>query len=128
MATVEIASKPVLTKLTVKIVDDQDPDTSYLLQKEFTDRQTAYNRGDFSFVGIYVTAETTVFYPERNWGTTQSFRSAGLWGIESDSGIEYFQQVAHDEALSLVGEPQAYNVNLDNYGKLETAALQAIDA
>jgi len=66
----------------------------------FEDRLAAFNRGDFCFVGVYAR------YELHNWqsGVTATFRSAGLWGIESDSDGTYFQQVFAEERQSLIAD------------------------
>jgi len=91
---VEVARKrrsPELSSVRVLVLPDEDPDTSFLDQDEFEDRKVAYERGDFSFVGIRSEAEIVVD------GITQTIVSGGLWGVESDSGDEYVKEVANDE-------------------------------
>jgi hypothetical protein len=62
-------------------------------------RLDAYNRGEWHFVGIRARAHVTIV---RN-GTSFRFNldSAGLWGIESDSGEEYFKEVFEPEISEL---------------------------
>ena len=60
-------------------------------------RCEAYNRGEWEMVGVYAVAEVVVN------GTTQAVRSAGLWGVESDSGDAYFAEVGGEELAELSG-------------------------
>lgn len=91
--TVHAARKPPaeLREVRVVVVEDTDPDPSYLDQEEFEDRREAYQRGDFYFVGIRAEAEVVIE------GTLQTLQSGGLWGIESDSERSYFEEVANEE-------------------------------
>lgn len=65
-------------------------------------RMESLVRGDWSFIGIIAKAHITT-----SNGTTQVIRSGGLWGIESDSGAEYLQEVANEELASLRLELEA---------------------
>jgi hypothetical protein len=91
---------------------DDAPDPSYLEQKDlgFEDRLEAFNRGDFGFVGVYAR------YELHNWqtGVTTTIRSAGLWGIESDSDANYFQQVFDEERQSLIDDLEAQGIEVAN--------------
>lgn len=78
--------------LVARIVDDSDPDTSYLDQDDFSDRLTQYERGDFDYRGVVVAA-----YDEDD----NEITAASLWGIESDSGAEYFREVANELAAEV---------------------------
>jgi hypothetical protein len=81
---------------------DQDPDLSYLTgggdpeyAEEDRKRYEAY--GDrWHMIGIRAAADVTIA------GTVQHIQSAGLWGIESDSGKAYFKEVAKEEYKALV--------------------------
>jgi hypothetical protein len=91
---VEAARKrrsPELQAIRVLVLPDEDPDTSFLDQGEFSDRKAAYRRGDFSFVGVRAQAEITVD------GILQTIVSGGLWGVESDAGDAYLLEVAGEE-------------------------------
>lgn len=67
------------------------------------ERIAAFNNEDWSFVGIV--AKATLYIPIAG----SSFRlltveSAGLWGIESDSGEAYFNEIFEDEKAQLLSE------------------------
>lgn len=81
--------------VTIKRIEDDDPDTSYLEQEGFADRLEQYRSGAFCFVGVY--AEAVI----RVGGVRQVIRSSGLWGIESDSDEEYFEEVGGEEVIEL---------------------------
>jgi hypothetical protein len=87
------------------VLEDPNPETSYLDQEELTDRKEEYEAGDFSFVGVRIEAEVTID------ATTQVLRSPGLWGIESDADEEEIDRIIADEwealrsVLKTVGVP-----------------------
>ena len=78
----------------------QDP--AYRRQDEA--RLKAWRNDEWHFVGIR--ARATIKIPHGSnpecWITTELV-SPGLWGIESDSGAEYFEQVYQDERQILLG-------------------------
>lgn len=95
---VEVARKkppPAVEAIRVVVVPDEDPDTSWMDDDENKDRRTEYERGDFQFVGVRAEADVVVE------GILQTLTSAGLWGIESDSGEEYIVEVAGKEYAEL---------------------------
>ena len=58
------------------------------------------DKGDWSYVGIIARAEYTL--PGSD--IVQRLTSGGLWGIESDSGADYFAEVEGEELAALRGE------------------------
>lgn len=79
----------------IRVVTDQNPDTSYLEQEGFEDRLKQFERGDFNFVGVQAVAEVSI------GGVIQEITSGGLWGIESDSGEKHFRSVGKEEYAQL---------------------------
>lgn len=75
-----------------RIVRDDNPDTSYLDQTDqadgidFSARKRQYKRGKFYFCGVIV----------KQYQEEEEVRSCSLWGIESDSGADYFRNVANE--------------------------------
>lgn len=59
------------------------------------DRMESLNRGGWYYLGIRAEAEIIMN------NTIQRIASGGLWGIESDSGREYLEEVAAEELASL---------------------------
>jgi hypothetical protein len=91
---VEVARKrpaPEVQEIRVRVMPDEDPDTSFLDQDEFADRKEAYDRGDFAFVGVRAEADVVIE------GLVQTLTSGGLYGIESDSDEAYVEDVALEE-------------------------------
>src|SRR2546429_7432495 len=83
------AKKAILSKITIRRVPDESPDVSHYEQEdvfgeEGRERIAAFERGEWSMMGIY--AEAEVLTPNRGGGghTIQTIRSGGLWGIQSD--------------------------------------------
>ncbi len=60
-------------------------------------RLNALRNGDWWFVGVRVVVDVAMVNLRGGTENTFTLDSAGLWGIESDSGAEYFAQVAADE-------------------------------
>jgi hypothetical protein len=60
-------------------------------------RMESINAGKICMLGIRAEAEITI------QGIIQTIRSGGLWGIESDSDQQYFDQV-HSEQLTELAE------------------------
>src|SRR5215472_2019551 len=86
--------------VTVRRINDCNPDTSYLEQEGFEKRLDEYNRGHFEFVGIRAEAEVS-FPTSPNYALIQRVTSGGLWGIESDSSEEYLQEIEQEELRQL---------------------------
>jgi len=62
-------------------------------------RMTDYGNG-WACVGVR--AEARIAIPNGNGSATlQTIKSGGLWGIESDSGDDYFTEVGNDELADL---------------------------
>lgn len=100
---------------------DECPDLSYLEQtysgcedaeqykEQDAKRLAAYNRGDWYSIGIR--AEAVVSYP-CGYGSRrmETFRSFGLWGIESDSGAEYIAEIEQDQLEDLKSHLAAFSI------------------
>lgn len=65
-------------------------------------RLKAYRAGDWCFIGLRVRAEIDIV--RDGTGTSHTLYSAGLWGIESDSGEDYLNSVAGDEIHEIVAD------------------------
>lgn len=90
---------------------DTDPDLSYLEQdyndisipaeeavkyrQQDAERLAAYNRNEWSCIGIYAEALLEV------QGVLQKVRTAGVWGIESDGDDDYDRSEGVDELDAL---------------------------
>lgn len=86
---------PELVSVKALVLPDEDPETSFLDQDDFADRREAFQRGDFSFVGIRAEAEIIVD------GILQTIVSGGLYGVESDAGDAYIKEIACEEYTDL---------------------------
>lgn len=71
------------------------------------ERMESLNNQNWYYMGIR--AEATVMLANNTAGIamTQKIRSGGLWGIESDSGKDYLDEVAQDELSALRTELKA---------------------
>lgn len=86
-------------------------------KQDFARMESLY-RGDWFFIGIYAQA---------NMSDGHTFRSGGLWGIESDSGREYIEQVAREEIADLRNTLASYGVNTSTFDDMAEEAIQNID-
>ncbi len=98
-----------LISIDREIIQDEDPDFSYLEQdyKDCTEseailykaqakkRLDALMNGQWTFIGIQAKAEIRIN------GIFQTISSGGLWGIEDDSGEEYFQEIYEEQKEEL---------------------------
>ena len=98
----------------------QDPD--YRTQDQA--RLDAWRNGEWHFVGVR--ARATMKIPHGTnpqcWITSELL-SPGLWGIESDSGDEYFLQVYKEERetlIAMLASLKTYKVIQDQGFGLET--------
>ena len=109
----------VSIRYTMEECPDVYPDTSYLTQTyddceaaeaakyraQDAARLAAYYQDEWHYVGIRARADITVTRP--GYSVTYTLHSAGLWGIESDSGAEYFAEVFKDQCEELAADIEA---------------------
>lgn len=87
----------------VQCDDDADP-RDYLFQDEDyreadQERLDAFNRGEWYMVGVRARAKGFIVY--NGTGTAVNLDSAGVWGVESDSGDEYLNELYHEQVIEL---------------------------
>lgn len=102
-----------------QVITDEDPDASYLEQEGlgFEERLAEYRRGEFYFVGVR--AKVTLHIPvERNTHILQEVTSPGLWGVESDSGEGYFNEVYAEEVEQLVSMLEQMGVKVETPARI----------
>lgn len=99
-----------LREVAVKQEQDPSPDVSWLEPggRGTDDPETAaldaarlesYYRDEWTMVGVYAAAEILVSTAAGAF--IQTIRTGGLWGIESDSGADYFATVGREELEQL---------------------------
>lgn len=74
----------------------QDPD----YKSEDQARLDAWHNGEWGFIGIRAVASIQVT-DSAGQSTLYEIESAGLWGIESDCGLKYKQEVFQEEIAEL---------------------------
>lgn len=127
-----------IEKIKIEILPDDSPDLSHLEQtyedpsippeeaekyrQQDKARMETYGQ-DWDMVGVRAVANL-----QFSGGILQSIESPGLWGIESDSGDEYFREVADDELDSLRTMLQSMNADMSNFDELAEQAKANIDA
>lgn len=116
---------------------DTDPDLAYLKQYEnATDpvekeyyaqdqRRNAQYGDHWWMVGIY--AEATIAIPGGGHSTLQTIRTPGLWGIESDSDLSHFEEVATENLAQLKDLLDQLNVDINDWQLHTHEALQSLD-
>ena len=86
-------------------------------------RMEAYNRGEWSMLGIYAVAEVSYSIGGK-CRRIERFQSGGLWGIESDSGQGYIEEVEQDELADLKSHLERFGVNTDNWADVAAKAAR----
>jgi hypothetical protein len=77
-----------------------NPEVSFEEQeRKANERMIAWERDEWYYIGIQARAHVTVVC--NGTGTMLQFDSPGLWGIESDSGPEYINEVFQEECEKL---------------------------
>jgi hypothetical protein len=111
--------KAILNKLSISHEIDFCADISYLEQKEWKDRLEQYQNDEFYFIGILAKAEILIPTNIPNSYKIETISSGGLWCIESDSGEEYFNEVASEQLYELKDYLKTLNVNIVNFEQLK---------
>ena len=89
----------------IKIVTDEDADTSYLTQEGREADLAAWRRGDFGYVGMWAYASLTID------GVRQTVTSAGIWGVEDRTPQCVIDEVALEELKDLSGVLDAMGID-----------------
>jgi hypothetical protein len=74
------------------------------------ERLSRFKAGDWWFEGCYAVAEISYENSTRSY-RLDKLRSAGLWGIESDSGSEYRKSVEADELADLSQHLEKFGIS-----------------
>lgn len=90
-------------------VSDLDERHKYLEQDK--ERLEAYHRGDWSMMGCRATAVVSRPIGQGS-RRLETFTSGGLWGIESDCGPEYRNEVEGQELSDLRDHLAAFGVTI----------------
>lgn len=80
-----------------EMVDDHTAPTDF--DGLSPERQRSFDAGNWSYVGIMAQAEIVITRGQIR--THHRIESAGLWGIESDSGKDYLDEVFKEECDQL---------------------------
>lgn len=100
-------SAATITAVRLVLAPDEDPDLSYLDDDEHAEadaaqgaaaRRAAY--GD-SWEMVSIQARATVRVDAGTYGISTDVASPGLYGIESDSGPDYFDVIGTEELSTL---------------------------
>jgi hypothetical protein len=110
MATLTIDS------IEIETIPDDDPDVSWLEQEGFEDRRETYELGYWYLFGVRLLARITLEHAGRIPETIE-LRTPGLWGVESDAGEEYLDEIAADELPMLVEDLRAFGFSPTEIGE-----------
>lgn len=96
--------------LSIKLhhVDDIDPDLSYLDKTADAERLSSFGYS-WNMLGVYVSADVQT----SDRGVIQTIRSGGVYGVESDSGKDYLDELETEEILDLTSELLAIGFSED---------------
>lgn len=89
---------------------DEYADVSWLDDEAGRERLDSFRQGCWHMVGIQASAN--ILIPLGCHFVTQTVTSPGLWGIESDSGEEYLDQVFAEECANLAAMLAAIGVTV----------------
>ena len=64
-------------------------------------RMMDLERGNFAFIGIGAEAQVAIPCDNQGNSIVQTLHSGGLWGIESDSGNDYLEEVGKEQLAEL---------------------------
>lgn len=85
---------------------DSDP-RDWMDETDDAERIKAWENGEWSLMGIQAMAHCEIV--RGGVGTYYTLMSAGVWGIESDSGEEYLEGVYQGEVDQLKADIEAMN-------------------
>ena len=86
------------------------------------ERMAGLERGDWCYFGVSAQAQVGVSLNGGKSFNVETIRSAGLWGIESDSEQSYFDEVMGEELAELKGLLEAYGFGRSVVAKAIKAA------
>ena len=89
-------------EIVMETLPDHCPDTSYLEQEGCEERLRQYRDGCFGFIGIRASCTLQIGTRDPNTVILHSFKSPGLWCIESDSEPNYLKEIFNNEKSILL--------------------------
>jgi hypothetical protein len=128
-----------ITDIRIELVPDEYADTSWLDQTDAqmgegfeahaNERKRLLETGAIGMIGVRIAADVEIFVPNGNTPdteegncigvtTTYTLTTAGVWSIESDSGDDYFREIAADQLDDLRDILRA-----DDFGDVEIAEV-----
>lgn len=108
-----------LVNVTIKWVEDDNPDLSYLDEETYYNKLRRNTYGESWYMeGCYAEAEIHIPAQQGGFSTIQRIRSGGLWGIESDSDDDYKHEIEQEQLANLKGQLEQLNVDTSNFDKL----------
>jgi hypothetical protein len=120
-------ARAALDSVEIELVPDEMPDVSWLTDPsryegepdaakyaaQDAERLDAFNRGDWIMVGVRLRATVDLAPDDDGRISTIEITTPGLWGVESDSGENYFREIAADETAYLRDDLAAIGIELD---------------
>lgn len=116
-----VGDKPSIDSIRIEWEEDDDKEPTFVedegeeYRAENEKRLEAYNRGEWWYQGCRAVA--TVSYPVNDTGDRrlETFSSGGLWGVDSDCGDSYRQEVEEDELTDLKAHLEKFGVDTCNF-------------
>jgi hypothetical protein len=131
-----------IERVYIEVLPDEDPDVSYLTQayEEVADtpereryvyadklRLDAYRNGDWRMAGTRLVAEITMDR-EGHVDRPIELKSGGIWGIESDSGRDYFVETARNQDDDLRSQLEALRFSQEEIDHALSGTLEFVDS
>lgn len=79
--------------------------------REDYQRMESYNRGDWNMVGVKAAITLRIRISKGNW-ILQRIESPGIWGIESDAGEIYLDEIYQEECSVLMSMLQEMGIRV----------------
>ena len=89
-------------EIVMETLPDPCPDTSYLEQEGFEERLRQADNGLFGFMGIRASCTVLIGIGKADHVILHSFKSPGIWNVETDSSQEHIQMLFEDERSILL--------------------------
>ena len=109
--------------ITFKMLTLEDTDSNpnaYLFQDPAYQEEDqalleAWRNDEWRFIGIQAQADILIVSDDGKYGTSYTLKSAGLWGIESDSGDEYLKTVFEEQKADLLADLKKFPLAVADY-------------
>ncbi|MCY4588312.1 MAG: hypothetical protein OXB98_19965 [Bryobacterales bacterium] len=103
-------------EIVMETLPDPCPDTSYLEQEGCEERLRQAENGVFGFMGIRASCVVHIGIGQADYVICHSFKSPGIWNVETYSSDEHIQQLFENERSILLAMLDAIGYKHDGAG------------